>query len=213
MLVYLMPQAVPLAVPVGATFGLRFGFPRGVGRRLRRAAGWLLIVSTATSFAVMAWVRPAANQGFRVLIFHALHQSDEVFVREPAKGFPEMSLSELRNEMSSRRNSERSARAAAIMFHQIWAVPVATGALGLFALSVVTRWRLTYLWSSVVAVGMCCAYFSLLMVARQIALHGDVAASTAAWLPDLLFVIAAAAVFLRNNHDREDPVLNESSSS
>jgi hypothetical protein len=89
--VYLVPQAFSLALTMGATLGIVFGLGgRPFSRRVGVSVIVLALTGSVVSFVNLAWVTPAANQAFRVLV-----SGQTEFV----PGIPELSIGELSREI------------------------------------------------------------------------------------------------------------------
>jgi hypothetical protein len=143
-ILYVVPQAVPLSLPIGLTAGILYGLrPSTVSRRARRTVAVAATICSIVSFATMAWVVPLGNQAFRERVYIQLRGANPSMFRapKPQSGLNELTIGELRQELRAAFANERSRRVA-MSYYQRWTIPCATITLALFAMSVVSRWRL-----------------------------------------------------------------------
>jgi len=198
MLVYLVPQTIPLAVPVGLTIGIFWGLrSRAASRYVTRALLTLSVIGSLGSFATMGWIVPAANQAFREAAFRRMARATDVdgsTGTRLVKGIREQTLVELRQQAASQAGVGRSGQQVAFRYHFIWALPWASLALALFALSVVNRWYFGRISLWMIALGTYVGYYVLLLAGRMYGLDGTLPAYAAAWLPNLVFAAFAAAL-------------------
>ena len=191
LLVYLIPQVLPLAIPVGLLVGILRGLAgRAVSRRSHVAVLVMALVCSAASFATLAWMIPVAEQAF----------SRSFVGRDAVKGPQEMTISELRQRIDSYAATpmagSRMVRALKFSYYQRWALSSATLVIPLFALSLVPRryaGRLNPFW---VVVGICFVYYQLLNFARETGTSGALPVFVAAWLPNVVFMLGAAALLV-----------------
>ncbi len=193
---YLIPQALPLAIPVGLTIGLFCGLGgRLESFRLKGAVLVLALVCSAGSLAAMVWAVPAASQAYRVSVAEQVRRTNggEITL---TKGLAEMTLGELRQRIDSlaQAGRARQARLARFAFHLRWALPCSPFALALFALAVMPRrpHRSWILLAS--AFGTSLAYYLVLLAGDAAAREGTLPAAAGAWLPNLVFVVAATVL-------------------
>jgi lipopolysaccharide export LptBFGC system permease protein LptF len=188
----LVPQAVPLAFPIGLTVGILYGLRRSsVSRRMRRAVVVAATICSVASFVTMAWVLPAGNRAFRERVYFQLRANPDDFpVRKLRKGLNELTIVELRQQLRGSFDDERVRRHAALSYYERWALPSATITLALFALSVVSLWRLPQLVVWIVAGSTFWAYYILIVAGREYALGGTVPPAIAALLPNLVLALA-----------------------
>ena len=194
-LAYLIPQAIPLAIPVGFTLGTLWGLKsRAVSRHVKRAVLTLAIIGSLASFGTMAWIRPAANQAFREFIFSRIaHDRNASAHTAPSKGTNELTLAELRQRLRSGPDADRINRNIEFTYHMVWALPWATLALALFALSI-NQWRIGRIGLCAIAFSTYFGYYLLLFTGRTYALDGTLPAYAAAWLPNIVFAASSAAL-------------------
>ena len=149
----------------------------------------IALVCSVASFATMAWIIPAGNQAFR-----------RTFLGRDAdsKGPNEMTVGELGQEIDSYTASPMAGsslvRGLKISYHRRWALSCTSMVFALFALAVVPRRRVGR-WVTVVAVfGVFFGYYAVLWQARSLGVSGTLSPFVAAWLPNVVFVLGAAAL-------------------
>jgi len=194
-LVYLIPQALPLAIAIGIAAGVLFGLRRGpVTRRLSVAVALLSVLCSVVSFIVLNEVVPASNQAFREMVFEGRD------FRPVGKGLNEMTLGELRRQMSGERVPDFGfavdTNAASITYHFRWALPFASFALAMFGLSMVRLRSLRWWAALLLAIGACAGYYELLYVARELGLDGRLPPIASAWLANIALALVAGFVLL-----------------
>jgi lipopolysaccharide export LptBFGC system permease protein LptF len=142
----------------------------------------------------MAWIRPAANQAFREFMFSRIaHDRNASTHTALPKGTNELTLAELRQRLRSRPDADRVDRNIEFTYHLVWALPWATLALALFALSV-NRWRIRRVGLCAIALSTYFGYYLLLFTGRTYALDGTLPAFAAAWLPNIVFAASSVAL-------------------
>jgi len=194
MLAYLTPQAIPLALPVGFTLGILWGLRRrAVSRHVKTAVLTLAIICSLGSFGTMAWIRPAANQAFREFTFSRIAR-DRNAPTDTAlpRGTNELTLAELRQRMDSP-HAHHIDRNIAFTYHMVWALPWATLALALFALSI-NSWHIRSISLAVIGFSTYLGYYLVLVAGRTYALDGTLPAFVAAWLPNIVCAASSAAL-------------------
>jgi lipopolysaccharide export system permease protein len=149
----------------------------------------------------MSWAIPAANQEWRVSVASRLAGINGARVTL-SKGAAELTLGELRQHLDSVRGegSSRRADALALNYHRRWALPCASFALALFALSAIPRQpvrRRTFVVAA--AFAACVGYYVLMFVAELAAREGALTAAAAVWLPNLGLAVVSAALVLRRS--------------
>jgi hypothetical protein len=190
MFVYLIPQALPLAIPIGFTIGILVGFRgRSVSGRSTRLVLTMAAAWSVMSFAVLAWLMPAANQSFRELAGRAYG------ITKLAKGINEMTLTELGGQIEWYRGTAmaqpRLWGELTFSYHLRYSLACASAVLALFALAVLAR-RPVARWAvALAAFGACFAYYALLFIGRSATLSGAVPALAASWLPNAVLVLCA----------------------
>ena len=206
--VYLVPQAFSLALTVGATLGIVFGLG---GRRFSRRVGagviLLALVGSVISFVNLAWVTPAANQAFRILV------SGQT---ELVPGIPELSIGELSREIDRFRDPSFAQfgylLALAFNLHIRVALSLSPLVFGFFALSISSggffrRW--------VLGLAACAAflgYYMLLYGVRSLVWNRTLPPYAAAWIPNLITLLVASAPLVFSRRRRERPSSKSNSS-
>lgn len=195
LLLYMIPQVLLIAIPVGVTWGLLCGLGGRVAAfRVKGAALALALVCSAASLATTVWMFPAANQAFRVAVFEQLRPQGKTATLAP--GATEMPMSELRGTIDAltRSGQVQRARNMAFGYYIRWSLPFAPLALALFAVSVLPR-RPVRLWMlAAAACGVCFAYYLLLFAADAVTRGTQLPVVALVWLPNLVFIAAAAAL-------------------
>lgn len=198
LLIYSLPQALPIAVPVGFTLGIFCGLGgRAVSRRL---AGWVLAAAFAcsvVSFATMAWMIPAAGQAWRLSLEESLGKQITL-----THGPLELTLSELGRQIDSFTHAGRTreSRKFRHTYHMRLALPFATFALALFALSVMPRRAVGHWILGLATCGACLAYYFLLGAGEIVGHQGTLPAFAGAWLPNVVFAVASAALLMAGSY-------------
>jgi len=196
--VYLVPQAFSLALTMGATLGIVFGLG---GRPFSRRVGVSVIVLALTgsviSFVNLAWVTPAANQAFRILVSG---QADLV------AGVPELSLGDISREIERLRDpsvaGSRYLLNLAFTLHTRLALSLSPLVFALLALSIssggfVRRW--------VLGIAACAAFFGYYMLlygVRSLVWNQAWPPYAAAWIPNLVVLLVAAGPVVFNLRQR-----------
>jgi lipopolysaccharide export LptBFGC system permease protein LptF len=207
MFVFLIPQALPLAIPIGLTIGILFGFRgRVLSGRLTRMVLTMAVAGSATSFAILVWLLPAANQSYREWMAGGYGIAQGTL----RKGMNEMTLTELSGQIDSYQGTamagSRIVRDLTFSYHQRWSLACATAVLALFAVGVLAR-RPSARWTvGLAAIGACFAYYALLFLGRSAALAGTIPASAGAWFPNVVFVVLSALLLKIASARPEDPV-------
>ncbi len=198
MMPYLIPQALPLAIPVGLTVGVFCGLGgRLVSFRLKGAVLVLALACSAGSLAAMVWVVPAASQAFRMSIAKQPRGTNDTEVTL-TKGLVEMTLGELRLRIDALAQAGRARQARVVRFayHLRWGLPCAPFALALFALAVMPRRPVRYWILAASAGGALLTYYLVLLAGAVAAREGTLPSAAGAWLPNLVFVGASAALLV-----------------
>jgi hypothetical protein len=191
--VFVIPQALALAVPVGFTLGILCALGcRAVSGRLTGAVVVMAILCSIASLVTVAWIMPAGNQAFRVSRGGG----------NPAKGIPELTLGELGSLLEPGAHEPmlllqpHEMRSVAVAYHTRWSLSFATLVLALFALTVVTRRPVGRVLLALAGCGAYLGYYLLLVVGTDWGRDGTLSAFAAAWLPNVVFVVASAAVLM-----------------
>ena len=189
----LIPQALPLTIPAGVSLGTLCAM-RGRRPSARTIVAFLFIAGVATFgvWAVMEWGLPAANQRFRELIFAQLGDGTVV------------NLDLGMNELGLSRLSQRTDPAAVRHSRLLWALCFATAPLGIFALGLAARVRR---FGAAVAISLVASIaYIFTMFGLDEALRDGVLRTVAAWLPNILFMLAGALMLCYRREDRTDGV-------
>ena len=204
LLVSLISQALPIAVPVGLTVGIFCGLGgREVSRRLTPAILAVAVLCSLASFALLAWIVPAATQAYRVAIFGSSHH--------PIDWMNELTLGGLRGQIDLSMHGQMlpvgvNPGVLAFSYYLRWSLSCASFALALFALSVVTRRRFGRWRLGGSACGAFLCYYLLLWGARDLGIHGTVPAFAAAWFPNVVFVLVSIAMMTIGSRRSHAPV-------
>ena len=191
----LIPQAVPLAIPMGVAIGIALGLSAQLTKNIVRATLLGGIIASVISFAVLAWVMPAANHAFRTITFRELTISrTHSDVSGPRKGHNEMTLSELRRHTAifAAEGLTRQQRQFAFAFHVRFAL--AMGTLVLAGLLLAAPFDHRGL-RALIAFAASCVYLALLHTGEALAVSGELLPPVAgAWLPNLVLVASAIVI-------------------
>jgi hypothetical protein len=197
----LVPQAVPLAIPMGSAIGIAFGLSSRPAKNIVKVTVLGAVVASALSFVVLAWVMPAANQAFRVMMIREYADSGTKIRFEPEKGHNEMTLYELRREQASfaAAGQIRLPRKFAFTFHLRFALAAGTVVLATLLLALPFRHRGL---RGLVAFGAFFLYWALIYTGEALAVYSPVAPGVAgtlppfigAWLPNIVIGAAAFAI-------------------
>jgi hypothetical protein len=199
--VYLVPQAFSLALTMGATLGIVFGLGRRrFSRRVEAGVIVLALIGSIVSFVNLAWITPAANQAFRIVV------SDGGDIRP---GVAELSLGELSAEIERLSHEPplaqfRYSLALGFQYHFRVALSFSPLIFALFALAIlssgITRRR-------TLGTGACLAFLGYYMVlygARVWVFSQTLPAYIAAWLPNAATMLVTVLLFgiaLRRDSD------------
>ncbi len=191
---FLLPQALGISIPVGVMIGVATGLAgQRISARLAMAVGMMAVVCSIGSAANLDWLLPHANQAFRITI------ARRIGIVPSPRGESELTLAELDRLIERRGGSPvgsyewNISNRARISYHMRWALPFATLALTLFAMSLVacTRRR----WA--IGAGIVAAifgYYMLIYLCRVLALSHDLVPPVAAWLPNAAFTLLSVAL-------------------
>jgi hypothetical protein len=182
MVVYLVPHALTLAVPVALLVAIGVAVPSAVSRQLVAAVIAIASVCSIVSFLNAGWLTPAANQAFR------LEVSGDPGL---AKGDNELTLLEARSGLKSRYPDPVDATRLAVRYYQRWALACAPVVLTLFALALPARPPRRRAAAALSGSAAFLAYY--FPVPGDLPdLIGWMPPVLIAWLPNLLFGLAAA---------------------
>jgi len=190
----LVPQALPLAIPVGLAFAIAFGLSKRVSMSLVKGVLAGAAVASLISFVTFAWLIPAANQTFRELTVAALQARGYESPVNLQKGLSEMTLSELRTEISAAASQGelRRARTFSRAFHFRFSLGTAALALAACLLAVPIDRRIL---RGLLACAACFVYWALIFVGEFAARLGYLWPIAGAWLPNVVLA-AVAMLFL-----------------
>jgi lipopolysaccharide export LptBFGC system permease protein LptF len=196
-----VPQALPLAIPMGIAIGIAFGLSARPAVNIVKVTVLGAVVASVLSFAVLAWVMPAANQAFREMTIRELADRGYKVTFGPHKGHNEMTLSELRSEEASfaAASQTRIPRQFAFTFHLRFALAASTLVLATLLLAVPFHHRGL---RGLTAFAAFFLYWALMNTGEAFAVDSAAALSLArtvlpfigAWLPNI--VIGALAVVI-----------------
>jgi len=205
MLAYLLPQGLAIAVQIGLAAGILCAYGgRAVSRRALTGIVALSLAASAAAFVNVGWITPAANQAFRERVVRQTPTSAPL-----ARGFPELTFNEVRNQyrMASAIASSNPGAVdstdlhyLANSYHGRWAVTLAPIVFAMFALALVRR-RPLIRWAGALGAGVVyLSYIFYLDVPVLPALDGRWLGG-AAWYPEL--ALAAIAVVIMSMTRRE----------
>ena len=199
--VYLVPQAFSLALTIGLTLGVVLGLGgRPFSRRVVAAIVVLAVTASILSFVNLAWVTPAANQAFRVVV------SGQGDIRP---GISEFSLGELSAEIEKLSHEPALAPvryriALGFQYHFRVALSFSPLIFALFALAILSSGILRRRTLGMAACASFFAYYMLLYGARAWVFSHTIPAYIAAWLPNvatMLVTALLAGITLRRDSD------------
>ena len=197
-----IPQALPLAIPMGISIGIAFGLSARPAMNIVKVTLLGAVVASALSFAVLAWVMPAANQAFREMALRERSYSGYQREFELQKGHNEMTLSELRREEASfaAAGQIRLPRQFAFTFHLRFALAAGTLVLASLLLTVPFHHRgLRGLIAFVASFG----YLALLYTSESLAVSRALLPPVAAaWLPNIVLIAIAIVASSRSSRLR-----------
>jgi hypothetical protein len=197
--VYLVPQALCVAIPIGMVFGLLSGGARTRGSK--HLSILLMAGVSLTTLLLLGWLLPEANQAYRETMFALING----FEGHLSRGMNELTLGGLRELMRDPFVMPLIASRRAFDFHSRLALAFAPLALGLLAVEVSTVRRRV---AGVLTVGVlgfaaCFAYYLLIDSSRALMYRAPFAVSEhvppiiAAWIPNLVCLVAALLLHLR----------------
>jgi lipopolysaccharide export LptBFGC system permease protein LptF len=183
----LLPQALFLSLPIAYFVGL------ATSSQLRNGLGVTIasIGCVLVMLVIANIITPAANQGYRLLIFSVLDKtSGDGRSVTLSKGLAEMTWSELSDVVSNEPNARQSLYARVHRQLRL-AISVTPLVLGLVALRLAGRWR-SRLVSYAVPILLIATYWLLLAVGEKAARSPDYW-PIAIWLPNVVFFLAAVS--------------------
>jgi lipopolysaccharide export LptBFGC system permease protein LptF len=198
--IYVIPSALTLSIPFAIALAIAAGVDRG--RVTRKCILALLVAAFACAvvmFADVAWIVPDSNQAFSETVFQNVESRalfrGELVSGKPARGPREMSLSELRRQISLRPDQQRRLAMTYHMRFSISAAPLILATLAL-AMAVRTR-RMTRRAVVLTAFGLCIAYWMLLMEASRAEVWTMLPVPIIAWSPNIACALLAASLAAR----------------
>jgi hypothetical protein len=185
LLVTLLPQALPLSIPAGLCVAVLWAMRGKVAtwRRVGTVLG-IALACTVIVWAVLEWVMPAANQGFRELVAARLSDGRAVTLE---RGPNELGLSRL---------SERSDPAAVRQYQVLWAICFASAPLGLLAVAL-ARYVRRAASAVALALALCNFYYVILWICAASKAGPTLATLGAAWAPNVVCVLLGSALLVR----------------
>jgi hypothetical protein len=187
--VYLIPQALPLTIPFGLALGILCGFGKdGISRASRRIVLLVALVASAGSFVTLGWIMPASNQAYRTTVAG----------RPLPKTDTELSLGELGRRLSGARGgmpvlSEQAMTRLTVQYQMRWAFACSPLFFSLFALALAGRLKRGRLVLGLAGCAATALYYTIWSLANELARDGTMPAAAAAWAPNVLLGLAAAA--------------------
>jgi lipopolysaccharide export LptBFGC system permease protein LptF len=152
-------------------------------------SGWIVglaLVASAVSFVNLAWITPAANQAFRIIVAGSA---------DLPLGVTELTLGELGRqiELARRGLAVQWPLDIALNYHTRWALACSPLVLTLFALSMVRATSVRQWALGVAACGAFFSYYMLMYGGRRLVLDGSVPAYAAAWVPNVCIGLVSTA--------------------
>jgi hypothetical protein len=195
--VYLIPQALPLSIPVALTFGILWTLSHLSASRTALALVLALALGgSLLSFATLAWVMPNANQAFRMAVAGV----------PVAKGNNELTIGELRERMANpshyHLHSSWAQRNLALNYHGRWALGAAPFVLAILAIIVATSRKPGRVMRVVFGLIVPFGFYTLMSASRGLALDRTLSPFAAAWAPNAVMLMLAAAVMSLRAHRR-----------
>jgi lipopolysaccharide export LptBFGC system permease protein LptF len=187
---------------MGIAVGIAFGLSPRPAMNIVKVTLLGAVIASGFSFAVLAWVMPAANDAFRNMAVRELRASGyQGEISRPQKGHSEMTLSELRREAASSAAAGkiRPPRRFAFSFHQRFALAAGTLVLATLLLALPFHHRGLRGLSAFAAFFL---YWVLIYTGEGLALYSPVAPNLAgtvtpfigAWLPNIVLMTLAIGV-------------------
>jgi hypothetical protein len=197
--VLLIPSVAMVAIPLGVLLGLALsgedpskGHPRGP-RSVAIAAALL-------TFAIGAWLAPAANQRHREQVWRVVAPE---FTGPLTRGDREMTLDELALRATELQSSGQGREAARfeVEWHKKLAFGASNLALALAGAAIASTLR-RRLWRSMAAFAVFLVVYALLRVGEQAADLGRLVPALAMWGPFLLIAAGSLAVLALARRNR-----------
>ena len=177
---------LPIAIPVGVTLAITFALrDRSMSRRTTWALVAAAVIAMTVSVGAMVSNVPIASQSLRQSVSDALGGRTVV-----VKAATDVSAAAIQQQEAFAPPGGRAGwpRRQAWTHHLLLALPFATPVLALFAVAVVRRHA-----PKTLAMGACVFYFTLVLAGEPLVHHG-MPAFAAAWLANVLTVVAALIV-------------------
>jgi lipopolysaccharide export LptBFGC system permease protein LptF len=196
--VLLIPQALPLTLPAALLLAIPLALRRqNPSARLARRIVALSIACMAAMFVVLAWVRPATNQAFRVMVIsHLSGRPVELERGVNEKGFAAMR--ERIEDVKLTYRGQVAARSLEFDYHVrvgLIFIPLPFGVLGL-AISRSRRGRRRPWGMGLAAVaGYALTFVPLLIGARMLMRWSSLSPVLFAWTPIVLLAILAFRIY------------------
>jgi Lipopolysaccharide export system permease LptF/LptG len=187
LVMYLLPQALAIGIPVGFAFGVLSASRSAVmARRSRRLILALALGCSVATFLNMAWISPAANQQFRMLVAG----------RWVKRGANELTFNELRQrttESAATVDDVRDPLPALFWYHARLAACAAPILMAGFAVAVAALRRRRFRWMYAgLALSLYLSCYILFPPEQVASLLHWLPPVVVAWLPNLLLIGAAA---------------------
>jgi LPS export ABC transporter permease LptG len=132
---------------------------------------------------------------------------ETVFKRPPAKGAPEMTIAELKDEIASAATHNDPAYGARFMLQQKFSLPATCPILALIALALgATNRKDGKLASFAIGMGVIFVYYVLLWGARAAAMGGRFPPELAPWLPNIVMGVIALVMFAWRSRSADQPI-------
>ena len=201
--IYVIPSTLPLSIAFATMIAIAAGIDRE--RVTRKTILALLAAAFACSvvmFADMAWVVPDSNQAFRETVFHGVESrarllGEQVLGKSPVRGDREMSLGELRRQISLRPDQQRR---LAMTYHTRFSLSAAPFMLATVGLVMAFRTRrMTRRAVVLTAFGLCIAYWMLLMSANEAGVWTMLPVPIVAWSPNIACALLASGLAWRTH--------------
>lgn len=132
---------------------------------------------------------------------------ETVFKRPPAKGAPEMTIAELKDEIAAAATRNDPAYGARFMLQQKFSLPLTCPILALIALALGASNRKDgKLASFAIGMGVIFVYYVLLWGARAAAMGGRFSPELAPWLPNIVMGALAILMFMWRSRSADQPI-------
>jgi len=193
LLLYLLPSGLAVGIPCGVLLGALTCTPAAPGRR--RPLALAGVVGSVIVLLLLAFVVPPSNQAYRVTAWRAISAAGVRAV--PEKGVREMSFGELEQNAAKYRSIDRSGHAATyeVERHRRLALAAACVVLVWFAAGLAgTRLASSLARRLAVTAAVATLYVGLFGWGSYIATRVTVDSPAPVWIPNLVFLVLAAAL-------------------